>query len=311
MSTFRKIIAKAPDDLSIQLLESMSFAKGRLVNVRISELRNALPEHDVVALMQSCGCTTEGYACSSTTAGECVKLTGYACDAAACKGSKGSVLVKLGELLASAPASVRLEYLHSLDFAKGQLISAETSLLHGHLDPATHKHLPRIGKGDKMTHQADFAADHLSAEEGLNRLLKVTSAAGFAQRGRIITSRDEDVRELRHELIIGAVPEGFQKWQLPVYLPEASQLYLTVAEPNAEVPEHSHPEGDGIRFVVSGSIHYGAHELVPGDWMFIPAGVAYKLRVGDLGAVLCYCYCCSCAGARDLLSRGDPVEGQR
>jgi hypothetical protein len=159
-----------------------------------------------------------------------------------------------------------------------------------------------------MAQQADFAADHLSADEGLKRLKDLTTAAGFSQRDRIITSRDEDVRKIKQDLTISAVPGGFHKWQLPVYLPEASQLYLTVAEPNAEVPEHSHPEGDGIRFVVSGSVHYGNHELVSGDWMFIPAGVPYKLRIGELGAVLCYCYCCSCAGARDLLTRGDPVE---
>jgi len=161
-----------------------------------------------------------------------------------------------------------------------------------------------------MSKQADFAADHLSFDEGLRRLNELTRHAGFSAERRIVTSRDKDVVALRGALRVSSVPSGFHKWQLPVILSEPSQLYLTVGEPNASVPEHSHPEGDGIRFIVSGSIHYGEHELHAGDWMFIPAGVPYSMRVGDLGAVMCYCYCCCCAGARDLLSPGDPIEHQ-
>jgi mannose-6-phosphate isomerase-like protein (cupin superfamily) len=159
-----------------------------------------------------------------------------------------------------------------------------------------------------MTKQADFAADHLSFDEGLRRLTRLTQGAGFSQEGRIITSRDKEAVALRDALRVSAVPSGFRKWQLPVYLKERSQLYLTVAEPDADVPEHSHPEGDGIRFIVSGSVQYRDHELTAGDWMFIPAGVAYSMRVGHLGATMCYCYCCCCAGARDLLFPGEPVE---
>jgi len=162
-----------------------------------------------------------------------------------------------------------------------------------------------------MSKQADFAAGHLSFDEGLKRLTKLTEAAGFSQEGRIVTSRDKKAVELRDALRVSAVPSGFRKWQLPVYLKEPAQLYLTVGEPGADVPEHSHPEGDGIRFIVSGSIHYRDQELHAGDWMFIPAGVAYSMRVGDLGAIMCYCYCCCCAGAADLLAPGDPVERGR
>ena len=96
-------------------------------------------------------------------------------------------------------------------------------------------------------------------------------------------------------LRVSAVPGGFRKSQLPVYLSNPSQLFITIAEPNAEVPAHSHNEGDGIRFIAGGSIHYEGKELGPGDWMFIPAGISYSFRVGANGAIMCYC-CCSWRG---------------
>ena len=66
-------------------------------------------------------------------------------------------------------------------------------------------------------------------------------------------------------LAIDNVPEGFRKWQLPVYLSEPSQLFISVAEPGVKVPEHAHEEGDGIRFIAGGSITYEGKELTAGD----------------------------------------------
>ena len=68
------------------------------------------------------------------------------------------------------------------------------------------------------------------------------------------------------------VPGGFTKWQLPVLLTRPSQMFVTVAEPGLKVGEHSHDEGDGIRFIAGGSITFEDKELSGGDWMFIPAG---------------------------------------
>jgi len=109
---------------------------------------------------------------------------------------------------------------------------------------------------------------------------------------KIITSRDEGVLELKERLKTTNVPNGFHKWQLPVYLQDPSVMFITVGEPGAKAEPHSHDEGAGIRFIAGGSIIYGDKELTAGDWMFIPAGVSYEFQVGPLGAVMCYCYCC-------------------
>lgn len=113
---------------------------------------------------------------------------------------------------------------------------------------------------------------------------------------KILTSRDEGVRKLAyHELNVANVPQGFTKTRLPVFFEEATTLYISAGAPGIKVPDHSHDEGDGIRFMISGSIHYGDRELVQGDWMFVPAGVPYSFEVGPMGAVMCYCYSCCCA----------------
>jgi hypothetical protein len=98
-----------------------------------------------------------------------------------------------------------------------------------------------------------------------------------------------------HELEVKNVPSGFSKYQLPVYLDKPSQLFMSFGAPNTDVPEHSHDEGDGIRFIMWGSVEYNGQTLSGGDWMFIPAGTQYRMRVGPHGAGICYCYCCCCA----------------
>ena len=76
--------------------------------------------------------------------------------------------------------------------------------------------------------------------------------------------------------------------ELPVYLSGPSQLFISAAPPNAEVGEHSHDAGDGIRFMVGGSIYYAGKELTAGDWMYIPQGKKYAFKAGAMGAVMCY-----------------------
>jgi len=118
---------------------------------------------------------------------------------------------------------------------------------------------------------------------------------------KIITSRHPGVAKTAfNELRVRNVPNGFTKTRLPIFFENPTTLYMTVAEPGAKAPKHSHDEGDGIRFMMSGSIRYGKEELTAGDWMFIPAGQPYEFEVGPLGAVMCYCYSCCCAGACSL-----------
>jgi redox-sensitive bicupin YhaK (pirin superfamily) len=98
------------------------------------------------------------------------------------------------------------------------------------------------------------------------------SSIGMEMRAQILTSRDSRSRQLRDQLETKNVPGGFRKWQLPVYLSEPSYLFITVAEPGARSTEHSHDDGDGIRFIISGSINYADQELTARDWMFIRQG---------------------------------------
>jgi len=159
-----------------------------------------------------------------------------------------------------------------------------------------------------------FDPNQVTFDEGVERIRAAVGQVGLKVRDRVLTSHDKEVKKAEALLGVSAIPGGFRKWQLPVYLDSPSQLFSTVAEPNAEVPEHSHNEGDGIRFIAGGSIHFDGKELGPGDWMFIPAGTPYSFRVGINGAIMCYCYCCCCAGRADLFDpsiweRSHPAPG--
>jgi hypothetical protein len=127
------------------------------------------------------------------------------------------------------------------------------------------------------------------------RVVEALKAIGREPNAGIMTSRDADAKDLRRALDVDNVPDGFRKYQLPAFLPEPSFLFITVAEPDAEAPSHSHDDGDGIRFIAGGSIIYNDMELIAGDWMFVPRGAQYSFRAGPQGALMCYCYCCCCA----------------
>lgn len=114
-----------------------------------------------------------------------------------------------------------------------------------------------------------------------------------------MTSKDKEAQELKRGLGIANVPDGFTKWQLP-FVMAPSQLFITEAKAGAKVGEHSHDDGDGIRFIAGGSVIYNGMTLEAGDWMFIPKGARYSKEIGPAGAIMCYCYCCCCAGRADL-----------
>jgi len=140
---------------------------------------------------------------------------------------------------------------------------------------------------------SEINTNWITFEEGLERI-RQTVGKQFDQQRKIVTSRDSEVAPLTEKLRVPGLPAGFIKWQLPVYLNGPSQLFISVAAPHSEAGEHSHDAGDGIRFIVSGSINYAGKELTAGDWMYIPQGKRYGFRTGPLGAVMCYCYCCCC-----------------
>lgn len=144
----------------------------------------------------------------------------------------------------------------------------------------------------------DFNPNQVSFYQGAVRVEGVSRKLGLDHR-KIMTSHDRHAGEIKKALNVSNVPEGFRKYQLP-FVFDKSQFFVTEAPANAEIPEHSHDEGDGIRFVVGGSVVYNGVELKAGDWMYIPKGSRYSLKVGPNGASMCYCYCCCCAGAADV-----------
>ncbi len=141
------------------------------------------------------------------------------------------------------------------------------------------------------------AFDFITFDQGIERIKKVLDNRGLGSvESKVFTSRDPDFREATQSLKVEKMPEGFTKWQLPFYFEggPGSQFFLTVATPGAVVEEHTHEEGHGVRFITSGSIIYKNQELTAGDWMFIPQGAPYEFKVGEMGAVMCYCYQCTC-----------------
>jgi hypothetical protein len=111
----------------------------------------------------------------------------------------------------------------------------------------------------------EFDPNRLSFDEGLERIQQAIGKTALTRQGRILNSRDDGVKGALKALAVNNVPDGFRKWQLPVYLNAPSQLFVTVAEPGARAEAHSHREGDGFRFVAGGSIIYEGQELTAGD----------------------------------------------
>ena len=150
------------------------------------------------------------------------------------------------------------------------------------------------------THSTGFDPNQVTFTQGLKRIEAAVHKLGMDTSKKVLTSQDSQAMAAQKLLTVTNVPGGFTKWQLPVFLDKPSQLFITLAAPNAEVPEHSHNEGAGIRFIAGGSIIYNGKELTAGDWMYIPQGAKYSFKVGSVGATMCYCYCCCCAGSIDL-----------
>ena len=146
-----------------------------------------------------------------------------------------------------------------------------------------------------MSNENEFNPNRLTFDQGLERIRKALDYVNLDTREQIVTSKNPLSVKLRGMLEVDNIPDGFKKWQLPVYLDQPSQLFISVGTPGTKVGRHSHDEGDGIRFIAGGSIFYQGQELTAGDWMFIPKGHPYEFDVGPVGAIMCYCYCCCCA----------------
>ena len=129
--------------------------------------------------------------------------------------------------------------------------------------------------------------------KGVLRVKKVLAGLGVTFGKEIITSRDDVIVKAKEKLYRDTMPPGFEQWQMPVLLGGGNRPvmpFITVGSPNAKVPEHTHRNDALLRLVISGSIIYQQRELIPGDWMYIPAKFKYSFRAGPLGCVVMHMY---------------------
>ena len=105
----------------------------------------------------------------------------------------------------------------------------------------------------------------------------------------VITSRDPGVAKVTRSLKQKGLPDGVEQWLLPIVLgPDAEVLcFFSHLEPGAIVPTHTH-EHSVFRVVISGELKFGRKTLKQGDWMYVPAGVAYSIQAGPHGCCPCY-----------------------
>jgi len=139
-----------------------------------------------------------------------------------------------------------------------------------------------------------FNPNETTLKEGLELVNKLQKELQI-DKTKIFTSKDVPNLYKHKTAQVTNVPPGFNKIILPFSTTKEATFYISSGAPNAQVPTHSHEEGEGIRFIVSGSIIFQGKELTEGDWMFMPARASYDFQVGPRGVTICYCYCCSCA----------------
>ncbi len=120
-------------------------------------------------------------------------------------------------------------------------------------------------------------------EEYLIRLELVLGALGTASIQEVISSKDDRLSRFSGE--IGRLAEAAREWEPPFSGDEELLTSVTVAGPGSDIGPTLHLDGDAVRFVLSGSAWFQGKELGPGDWLLIPAGAGYRLRVGYRGVI--------------------------
>jgi len=127
----------------------------------------------------------------------------------------------------------------------------------------------------------------IEGEEGRQRVAAALERLGEG----VITSLDPSVNDILFDQYRPGMPPGIDQWQLPVKIDGPSLYFLTVVQPGAIVPTHSHKRAL-FRVIVSGSIILGdGRVLKAGDWMYVPAGTEYSFRGGlNPGAIIFHCY---------------------
>lgn len=125
--------------------------------------------------------------------------------------------------------------------------------------------------------------------KGARRISDALKKAGIKTEGRVVTSRDKGMAQLKTALARENPPKGFKQWQLPVVLGEGAVAFMTAGKPGAKLPSHAH-KATLFRVIISGSVRSNGKTLKAGDWMFVPSGQSYSLDVGSDGCIAWHVY---------------------
>jgi hypothetical protein len=128
-ATMKGILAKVPASVSTGFLESMFFVDGRLASVRIGGVKGALNKSDYLALLRSIGLSEDHQNACCVRAGQCKWCIDGICNPQYC--TDGPCIL-LKDMLRKAPPAQRTQFLNSLDFKDGHLISINAKVIEKH-----------------------------------------------------------------------------------------------------------------------------------------------------------------------------------
>jgi hypothetical protein len=127
---------------------------------------------------------------------------------------------------------------------------------------------------------------------GVRFVREALKGLDFGKTKRVVTSREPGLREATERLRRRDMPEGVDKWQLPLIIggERPAFLFITTLRPNAVVPLHGHSNDTITRIVMTGSVKAEGVELTQGDWFYVPRNVPYSYAAGSYGATLLHVY---------------------
>jgi len=138
---------------------------------------------------------------------------------------------------------------------------------------------PRVSNGPEVS------SDH-------RRIRAAQAEQGFEQATTVFTSRDTLATTLMNALPAEGLAPGFQGQLIPIVFGAGIGLNVLASAGTTTGP-HSH-NTDGFHQILNGTMRVSVPDqdlevdLGPGDWVFIPAGVRYRLEVGPEGCEWCY-----------------------
>lgn len=120
-------------------------------------------------------------------------------------------------------------------------------------------------------------------EEYLIRVELALGALGDKPIPDVVTSRDGRLGSCATEL--HELADEVRRWRPPFGSQDDLVTNVLIAGPGGEIGPTLHLDGDAVRFILSGSARLEGCDLGPGDWMFVPAGMGYRMTVGSRGVI--------------------------